>query len=73
MEHSYRRTPGSPERRRCQHSAQVADITNDLREGHQGSIIEHPMVNVNASYAIVNRGKCPLKRERASTLTTPIA
>ena len=73
MEHSQRRNPESPERRRFQHAVQGADITHDLREALQGSTIEHPMVNVNASHAIVNRGKCPLKRERASTLPTLIA
>ena len=72
MENANRRTPGTPERRRFQLAAQGADIAHDLREAHQGSTIEHPMVNVNDPHAIVNRGKCPLKRERASTLTTPM-
>ena len=63
----------APGRRRFQLEAQGADITHDLRDGHHGSTIEHAMVNLNAPHAIVNRGKCPLKRERASTLPTPIA
>ena len=67
------RTTQAPAGRRFQLAAQGANITHDLRDGHHGSTIEHAMVNVNASHAIVNRGKCPLKRERASTLPTPIA
>ena len=73
MENANRRTPGTPERRRFQLAAQGADITHDLRDAHHGSTIEDQIYNVNAHHAIINRGKCPLKRERASTLPTPIA
>ena len=72
MENKDRRMLEAPERRRFQLEAQGADIDHDLREAHHGSNIEHAMVNVNAHHAIVNRGKCPLKRERASTLPTPM-
>ncbi len=47
----------APARRRFPHEAQGADITNDLRDAHHGSTIEHVMVNVNDLHAIVNRGK----------------
>ena len=72
MENAERRTSEAPARRRFQLEAQGADITHDLRDAHQGSTIEQPMVNVNASHAIFTRGKCPLKREWASNLPTPM-
>ena len=73
MENLTGRTAQAPAGRRLQLEAQGADIAHDLRDAHHGSTIEHPMVNVNASHAIVTRGKCTLMRERASTLPTPIA
>ena len=73
MENVTGRITGAPERRRFQLEVQGADIEHDLRDAHHGSNIEHAMVNVNDHHAIVNRGKFPLKRERASTLPTPIA
>ncbi len=72
MENADGGTTVAPARRRLQLEPQGADITHDLRDAHHGSTIEHPMVNVNDPHAIVTRGKCPLKRERASTLATPI-
>ena len=73
MENTIGKTTKAPARRRFQLEAQGADINNDLGDAHHGSTIEHVMVNLNAPHAIVTRGKCPLKRERASTLPTPIA
>ena len=73
MENATGWTTEAPARRRFPHEAQGADITNDLRDAHHGSTIEHFMVSVSDPHAIVTRGKCPLKRERASTLPTPIA
>ena len=73
MENAAERTTQVLKRRRFQNEPQGADITNDLRDALHGSTIEHVMVNFNDPHAIVNRGKCPLKRERASTLPTPIA
>ena len=73
MENLLGKSAEAPARRRFQLEAQGADIDNDLRDAHHGSTIEHVMVNINDLHAIVNRGKCPLKRERASTLPTPIA
>jgi len=73
MEHQVRRTTGTPARHRLQPDVQGADIDHDLRDGQHGSTIGDPMFHVNDPHAIVNRGKCPLKRERASTLPTPIA
>ena len=72
MENAAEWTTEAPARRRFPHEAQGADIDHDLRDAHQGSTIEHVMVKDNDSHAIVTRGKCPLKRERASTLPTPI-
>ena len=72
MENLTGQTTEAPVRRRFQLEAQGVDITNDLRDAHHGSTIEHAMVNINDHHAIVNRGKCPLKRERASTLPNPI-
>ncbi len=71
MDNTTGKTTQALERRRFQLEAQGADITHDLPDPHQGSTIEHVMVNVNAPHDIVIRGKCPLKRERASTLPTP--
>ena len=73
MENALVRKRETPDRRRFQLAVQGADISHDLHYAHHGSTIEHVMVNVNDPHAIVNRGKCPLKRERASTLPTPIA
>jgi hypothetical protein len=73
MENTIGNTKKALERRHFQLEAQGADITNDLRDAHHGSTIEHTMVNLNHPHGIVNRGKRPLKRERVSTLPTPIA
>ena len=70
MDNAAGKTTSAPERRRLPLAVQGADIDHDLRDAHHGSNIEHAMVNVNDHHAIVNRGKCPLKRERALTLTT---
>ncbi len=63
MEHYVRRTIETPARRRLQHDIQGADISHDLHDGQNGSIIWDPMLNVNDPHGNVNRGKCPLKRE----------
>ena len=73
MDNTTGKTTQAPERRRFELEAQGADITHDLRDAHHGSTIERVMVYLNDPHAIVNRGKCPLKRERASTLPTPRA
>ena len=63
---------GTPARRRSQHDVYGVDIAHDLRDGQHGSTIGDPMTHVDDPHVNVNRGKCPLKRERASTLPTPI-
>ena len=73
MEHTGRRTPGPPARQSFQHGVQGADIGFDLHDGQHRSIIGDTMLNVHDPHGNINRGKCPLKRERASTLPTPTA
>ena len=73
MEHQDRRTTGTPAGRRMQLDVQGADIDHDLRDGQHGSTIGDPMFHVNDPHGNVTRGKCPLKRERASRLPTPSA
>ena len=73
MEHTVRRTTGTPAGRRLQPDDQGADIGYDLFDGLHESIIGVPMLNVNDPHGNINRGKCPLKRERASRLPTPSA
>ena len=73
MEHQVGRTTRTPAGRRLQHDVQGADIGQDLRDGQHGSTIGDPMFHVNDPHGNVNRGKCPLKREWASTLPTPSA
>ena len=71
MANTGREERGTPEGRRLPHDVHGADIGYDLHDGQHGSIIGDPMLNVNDPHGNINRGKCPLKRERASTLPTP--